>query len=175
MFMVGFVITPLNGFYPTFLQSVGYKTLFLGTASAMFGITMIVSKLFVGGIIDYFGIRRATFYLYILPIAATVSALLVTTNPASAILFVALLGIGNPLGTVPLPLWVISIFGQENYKLTYSRVQGSWRAAGSTERLYEEGLHQKFSKNPPISSALCYTIRCEIMLRRIKAYAFTGH
>ena len=122
MFMVGFVITPLNGFYPTFLQSVGYKTLFLGTASAMFGITMIVSKLFVGGIIDYFGIRRATFYLYTLPIAATVSALLVTTNPASAILFVALWGIGNPLGTVPLPLWVISIFGQENYKLTYSRV-----------------------------------------------------
>ena len=122
MFMVGFVITPLNGFYPTFLQSVGYETLFLGTASAIFGITMIVSKLSVGAIIDFFGIRRATFYLYILPIAATISALLVTTNPASAILFIALWGIGNPLGTVPLPLWVISIFGHKDYKLTYSRV-----------------------------------------------------
>jgi len=122
MFMVGFVITPLNGFYPTFLQSVGYETLFLGTAAAVFGIAMIVSKLSVGAIIDYFGIRNATYYLYILPIAALVSALLVSTNPISALIFTALWGIGNPIGTVPLPLWVLKIFGPDNYKLTYSRI-----------------------------------------------------
>lgn len=122
MFMVGFVITPLNGFYPTFLRSVGYETIFLGTAATVFGITMIVSKVSVGAIIDGFGIRKATFYLYILPCAAVASALMVTQNPVSAIVFVALWGIGNPIGTVPLPLWVLNIFGPDNYKLTYSRV-----------------------------------------------------
>lgn len=122
MFMAGFVITPLNGFYPTFLQSIGYDTLFLGTAATIFGVAMIVSKLTVGGVIDFFGIKRASVYLYVLPAAATAAALLVTPRPASAILFIALWGIGNPLGTVPLPLWVISIFGQKDYKLTYSRV-----------------------------------------------------
>ncbi len=122
MFMAGFVITPLNGFYPTFLQSIGYDTLFLGAAATIFGFTMMISKLTVGGVIDFFGIKKASVYLYVLPAAATAAALLVTPQPASAILFIALWGIGNPLGTVPLPLWVISIFGQEDYKLTYSRV-----------------------------------------------------
>lgn len=122
MFMAGFVITPLNGFYPTFLQSIGYDTLFLGAAATIFGITMIISKLTVGGVIDFFGIKKASIYLYILPAAATAAALLVTPQQVSAVIFVALWGLGNPLGTVPLPLWVISIFGQEDYKLTYSRV-----------------------------------------------------
>lgn len=122
MFMVGFVITPLNAFYPTFLRSEGYETLFLGTAATAFGVAMIVSKLSAGAIIDGLGIRWATVYLYVLPIAAMISALLVDGDPASAILFAALWGVGNPLSTVPLPIWVMNIFGPAHYKLTYSRI-----------------------------------------------------
>ena len=118
-FMIGFVITPINAFYPTFLRSVGYETLFLGTAATIFGITMCLSKLITGTIIDALGLRLASVYLYVLPFAAVVSAMLVTPAPQSALVFVVLWGIGNPIGTVPLPLWVQKIFGAEDYKLTY--------------------------------------------------------
>ncbi len=122
MFMVGAVITPLNGFYPTFLQSIGYETLFLGSAASIFGITMIFGKLSVGVVIDGLELRLASVLLYVLPIAALISALLVTTNPISATIFVALWGLGNPIGTVPLPLWTQRVFGTADYKLIYSRL-----------------------------------------------------
>lgn len=131
MFMVGFVITPLNGFYPTFLQSVGYQTEFLGTASLIFGTTMLISKLFIGVLIDKLGIRAASVILYALPLAAVISALMVTAQPLTATVFVMLWGAGNPIGTVPLPLWVQNIFGQNNYKLTYSRMLAAF-TLGST-------------------------------------------
>lgn len=121
-FMVGFVITPINAFYPTFLRSVGYETLFLGKAATIFGVTMCLSKLATGTIIDALGLRLASVYLYVLPLAALVSALFVSTEPVTALLFVALWGTGNPIGTVPLPLWVQNIFGTQGYKLTYSRM-----------------------------------------------------
>lgn len=121
-FMVGFVITPLNAFYPTFLRSVGYETLFLGTAATIFGVTMCLSKLVAGVIIDALGLRLASVYLYVLPFAAVISALFVSMESATALLFIALWGIGNPIGTVPLPLWVQNIFGTQGYKLTYSRM-----------------------------------------------------
>lgn len=131
MCMVGFVITPLNGFYPTFLQSVGYETIFLGTAATVFGVTMIGGKLAVGVIIDTLGLRRASFLLYALPAAALASAIMVTRQPVTALVFVALWGLGNPIGTVPLPLWVQNIFGATRYKLTYSRILAAF-TLGST-------------------------------------------
>ncbi|WP_019849328.1 MFS transporter [Desulfitobacterium sp. PCE1] len=81
---------------------------------------MIVGKLLAGAIIDRFGIIATNWYLFIMWGLALASAFLVDGSQAKAYLLTILIGLGNPILTIPIPLWVVELFGLRDYVKIFS-------------------------------------------------------
>lgn len=117
---VGIMISPINNHLPSFLISIGYEPMFTAVVFSLFGGTLIIGKLLTGAIIDRFGITATNWFLFSVCGLALASAFLVDGSPAKAYLLTILIGLGNPILTIPIPIWVAELFGLRDYAKIFS-------------------------------------------------------
>lgn len=120
VFLIGLMISPINNHLPSFLISIGYEPMFAAKVFSLFGGTLIVGKLLAGVIIDRFGITSANLYLFFVWGLAMLSAFFIDGSPAKAYVLTVLIGLGNPILTVPIPIWVAHFFGLRDFAKIYS-------------------------------------------------------
>lgn len=123
VFIIGVTLTPTNNHLPAFLLSFGYSSKFAASIFSLFGFAMIVGKIAYGRIIDKWGNHKANLYIYTLWVAALISTVFVGKLGFAPYLFGILLGLGNPIGTMSLPIWTSELFKTKNYVQTYTSIK----------------------------------------------------
>lgn len=123
VFMIGVILVPTNNHLPAFLISNGYSSTFAASVFSLFGLSMVAGKVAYGRIIDKWGNYRANTYIYAMLAAALLSTFLVGKSESAPYLFGILLGLGNPIGTISLPIWTSDLFGTANYVQTYTSIK----------------------------------------------------
>ena len=119
-FFIGLMVSPINNHIPSFLISIGHTPMFAAKVFSVFGAAMIGGKLLTGFIIDRVGMRKANWYMFLVWGAALLSAFYIGHDKAAAYIFAVLIGLGNPIATIPLALWVTELFGRKDYAIIYS-------------------------------------------------------
>jgi len=123
VFIIGVALVPINNHIPAFLISQGYSTAFAAYIFSLFGFAMIIGKIIYGRIIDKFGSYIANTYIYTVLIGALLSTFLVGKWDFAPYLFGLLLGLGNPIGTMTLPIWTSDFFGIKNYTQIFTNIK----------------------------------------------------
>jgi len=99
---------------PAYLTDIGYSSTFAANIVAVFMGVLMVGKLILGIIFDKFGLKGGIIYACMALILCTLALLGAKTVPMT-ILFAALFGLGNCMGTVAPPLLTAEFFGQKDY------------------------------------------------------------
>lgn len=117
----GTLMTVINQF-PSFLIANGYSRTFSAMLFSLFGIFMIIGKIVYGKIIDWLGSRRSTIYIYVFWFLGIASTLFVGKFEVMPYVFVVLIGLGSPIGTMALPIWTSDFFDGKNYSTAFSSI-----------------------------------------------------
>jgi len=110
-----------------FYITAGYSSSFSASMVSLYGAVLIGGKLLYGLMIDKSGNYKANRYIFALYSITFLFSTLVGKFSASPYLFSILMGLSVPIGTIPIPLWTMDLFGEEAYTSAYSivRIVGS--------------------------------------------------
>ena len=119
---VSITILPTISHVSILYTSTVYSPAFAAAMLSVYGATMMLSKPLYGIINDRFGLLFSNIYVYSCWIICLVSGFSIDRNTIFAYLFILFLGMGAPLSTIAMPLWVSALFGKRDYSTIFSSV-----------------------------------------------------
>ncbi|MDD4680448.1 MAG: MFS transporter [Clostridia bacterium] len=121
--LLGLTVMPLvTHISPIIIQS-GYSPGLAASMLSLYGIGMLVSKPLYGVVIDQLGVSKSNTVIYSFLLASLCCGLFIDKGQVLPYLFVILFGIGVPVNTIALPIWVAAIFGKKDMANIYSSIK----------------------------------------------------
>lgn len=120
-FLTGLLTYPIINIVPSLLSSLGYDTVFSGTALSFISIGSLIFLPLLGVSVDKWGIRPALILFSVFNFLSILGSLTLTPGkPYSALITSLCLGIGNIVFPM-LPMFIRELFGYRDYALYSSR------------------------------------------------------
>lgn len=119
---VSISVLPTISHVSVLYTSTVYSPVFAAAMLSLYGATMMISKPLYGFINDRFGLLFSNIYVYSCWILSLISGIVLDKNIVFAYFFILFLGMGSPLSTIAMPLWVSTIFGKRDYSTIFSSV-----------------------------------------------------
>ncbi len=130
-FLIGMTLVPTLGHVSPILTSLGFDPVFAAMMISIYGIVMIGSKVLTGFIIDKTGTFKGNMITGVFWTIAMILPFFISSNSMVAIIFAVFIGLGGPIGSIFVPLWILDLIPKESYAKAVSLCQGIFVLGGS--------------------------------------------
>ena len=149
IFVIGFIINSNNIQMASFLISKGISIINAGIALSVFGAAMIIGKLVTGIICDTIGMRKTNIYMFTILILALAISFIVNSWFVFGLLFAFAFGFANPIATVPIPIWIVDLYGTLDFKQIYSNLMILFMLGSSIGTMFVGFIADVFNSYAP--------------------------
>ncbi len=122
-FLFGSTLAAIYGHVAPILISIGYSPMFSSLMISVYGITIMLSKIASGVMIDKVGIFKSNFIVVGYWLAAMIVPFLIDGGHLIAIIFAIFVGLGGPIGTVFVPIWTGDLVKAKHYTRSLTTIQ----------------------------------------------------
>ena len=130
LLLLGGVAMSAAGHFPTLFTSVGYSKEEAALSFSLLGISLTVSKLIFGPLVDRFGNRKASLLFLVLLTLGAVSCALCPLHPICMYAGTLLMGLGFSPATVGISLFAADFSAAKNYPSLLKDFQRAFTAGG---------------------------------------------